>query len=118
VSPARLPRPARLTRPQDFDAAFQGGTRLTENKLAAVVHPNDQAHARLGLAISRKVAAQAVDRNRIKRHVRESFRARRAQLPARDIVILGRAGCARASAAELRAMLDRLWTRVAACASS
>lgn len=64
--------------------------------------------ARLGLAISRKHARRAVDRNRIKRIAREAFRVRRQQLPPVDIIVLSRAGVTEADRAALRSELDRL----------
>ena len=39
-----------------------------------IARRNDAGRARLGLAISRRRAPRAVDRNRIKRLIRESFR--------------------------------------------
>ncbi len=52
-----------------------------------VLRPNSQGHARLGLAISKKVLARAVARNQVKRIVRDSFRRHAAELPAYDIVV-------------------------------
>ena len=43
--------------------------------------------ARLGLVVGKKLLKRAVDRNRLKRVVRENFRLRRLQLPAYDLVV-------------------------------
>ena len=67
----------------------------------------------------KKVAARAVDRNRIKRQIRESYRQQQPALPAVDIVILARGGCIQATSPQLRELLDRLWKRtVVLCAAS
>jgi ribonuclease P protein component len=67
---------------------------------------------RLGLAISARAVPRAVFRNRIKRLARETFRARRATLPATDIVLQARSAAAAAGTAELRATLERMWHRL------
>jgi ribonuclease P protein component len=112
VTAARFARHARLRAAEEFAAVFERGTRIGEKNLTAVVVANEQGHARLGLAVPKKAVAQAVGRNRIKRQVRESFRAQQHRLPAADIVILARPGSGRASAVELRAILEKLWTRI------
>lgn len=61
--------------------------------------------ARLGLTISRRSAKRAVDRNRLKRLARESFRSQ-CGLPAWDFVVLARPDAARADKQTLRASLD------------
>ena len=91
-----------------------GGRRLNEKWLTAAARANTMDHARLGLAISARAVPRAIDRNRIKRQARESFRAHRAQLPALDIVMLARGGAAAAARAELRAALERLWQKLGA----
>ena len=106
-------RRARLHKPAEFDAAFERGNRLSDKGLSAVVLSNNMNGARLGLAVSKKVAARANQRNRIKRHIRESFRLNCHRLPAVDIVVTPRNACVQASAAELRSMLERLWNRIA-----
>lgn len=111
---ARFPQRARLQKPGDFSAAFERGRRLNERWLAALVLPNEATHPRLGLAVPKKVARRAVDRNRIKRQIRESFRQQQPHLPAVDVVILARGGAVEATAPQLREILDRLWNRVKA----
>lgn len=66
------------------------------------------------MAIARKKVRRAVDRNRIKRIVRESFRHRRQQLHGLDVVVLARPDAATASNADLSKALDGLWLRIAA----
>jgi ribonuclease P protein component len=46
----------------------------------------DQAGARLGLVVPKRLVPLAVSRNAIKRVVREAFRQKREALPARDLV--------------------------------
>ncbi len=68
--------------------------------------------ARLGLAIARKAVPTAVHRNRIKRLVRESFRAALAQLPSVDVVVMARQGAGEHSNARLRQSLSEHWQRI------
>ena len=48
---------------------------------------NKETGARLGLIVGKRQLKRAVDRNRVKRVLRETFRVRRAILPAYDIVV-------------------------------
>jgi ribonuclease P protein component len=65
--------------------------------------------ARLGLAISRRQAPSAVERNRIKRLVRECFRQRPWDRIPFDLVVMLRAPTRGVTTAELRQELARLW---------
>lgn len=75
--------------------------------------PNGQAHPRLGLALTKRYVKRAVDRNRIRRQLRESFRLHQQQLCGYDIVIVGRAGIDEMSSRDLRAAADRSWEHLA-----
>ncbi len=56
-----------------------------------------------GLAISKRVSKRAVERNRIKRLLRESFRRVRSQLPPLDLVVMAREQAAGVPGPELLA---------------
>jgi ribonuclease P protein component len=70
---ARLRPRERLTTPAEFQQAFRRGIRLDGAFFLLVAATNNRGHNRLGLAAGRKVGG-AVDRNRAKRLLRESFR--------------------------------------------
>lgn len=65
---------------------------------------------RLGILISRKHAAAAADRNRIKRCIREAFRLEQERLQGLELLVRPPYGvrATRASVSELRALLRRL----------
>jgi ribonuclease P protein component len=67
--------------------------------------------ARLGLVVGKRALPRAHERNRAKRVLRESFRHRRAALPAMDIVIqVTSAASSEAYRASLLRLLDQ-WPR-------
>lgn len=68
---------------------------------------------RLGLIISKKSIKRAVDRNRVKRTTRESFRLCQRRLSGLDVVIMSRAGLGELSGPALRAVLDKQWDALA-----
>lgn len=111
---AGFPDTARLRRAREFERAFKRGRRRTDNCFTVIAAANGLGRARLGLAIARRRVPRAVDRNRIKRVVRESFRRRAADLPPVDIVVLARSGIAGCDNARLFASLDDHWRELAA----
>lgn len=97
----RLPRPAgrtprrgRLSRSADFERVYRQGRSVANRYLVMHTFPRPQgdeaAGTRLGLSVSRKVGG-AVDRNRVKRLLREAFAAEAGDLPVdRDVVLVAR----------------------------
>jgi ribonuclease P protein component len=107
-----LPAQRRLRRKSDFEAAYASGRRFGNGFFAVTAKPNDIGGPRLGLAVSVKNAGNAVERNRLRRTIRESFRLHQHELPAADIVVSARGRAREVPAAELRASLDALWKKV------
>mgnify|MGYP001271057279 CR=1 FL=1 len=90
----RLPRHCRIVKKADFQQAFSKGFTRKSQHLKAVIYPNGGEWSRIGLAVSRKVG-NAVQRNRLKRRLREIFRLHRDLAPeVRDIIFIPRPGCA------------------------
>jgi len=109
---ARFGRDYRLLSQTDFSRVFQDPRKSTDRWLTVLASPNRFERPRLGLAISRKNARRAVQRNRIKRVMRESFRLNQNQLTGLDIVILSRREAGSASKRQLRSSIERHWTRI------
>lgn len=80
-------RDARLVKKADFDRVFADNQRARTDYVLVMARPNQLGHPRLGMVIGKRVLARAVDRNRVKRCVRESFRQVLPELPACDFVV-------------------------------
>ena len=87
------PRPGRgrLSRSADFDRVFRTGRSHAGRELVLYVFPRgDDGSSRLGLSVSRKVGG-AVERNRVKRLLREAFADLNGALPeGTDAVVVAR----------------------------
>lgn len=114
MSRAGLPRDARLRRPGDFAALRTSSGRASARCFHVRYRDNGLGHARLGLAISKRVSKRAVERNRIKRLLRESFRRVRHQLPPVDLMVMAREQAAGVPGAELLRDIDSLWKKLLA----
>lgn len=108
-----FPATRRLLSSADFARVFGTGRRRSDAWFTVVAAPGTGAFARLGLAVSRKVSRSAVQRNRIKRVVRESFRKHSADLPVLDIVVMARPGAAACENTVLASSIDALLERTA-----
>ncbi len=64
----------------EFKRVYAQGKRYDGTLMTAFVMPNNLTEHRLGITVSRKTALLAVDRNRAKRLLRESFRLRQQTL--------------------------------------
>jgi ribonuclease P protein component len=91
--PGARPRAGRvrLSRSADFDRVFRHGRSHAGRELVLYVFPRGESEQpRLGLSVSRKVGG-AVERNRVKRLLREAFALEGGRLPAgTDAVVVAR----------------------------
>jgi ribonuclease P protein component len=66
------------------------------------------------MAVSVRAAGNSVNRNRLRRVIRESFRMQRQEMPAVDVLVTTRAAASSAPNRELFASLDNLWRAIGA----
>jgi len=109
----RFPRSARLLTPADYSRVFEQATKSTDDCFTVLCRASEKGQSRLGLAIAKKSVKRAVDRNLIKRIIRESFRHHQTELKGLDFVVMARRGLAVEDRARLRTSLDKHWARVA-----
>ncbi len=103
----------RLLRPAEFQAVFDGTTfKVGESGFLLLVRHNSLSHPRLGLVIAKKKVRRSVDRNRLKRTVRESFRLYQSSLPAADVVFMARHDILTLPGPAFRQALDQAWKRM------
>ncbi len=118
----RFPRSARLLDKAAFARVFDARQRVHSRCFRIHYCPATPADGqndrrtedgpRLGMAVSRRAASNAVHRNRIRRQIRESFRHARAGLPDADYVVVALSAAAQADNRQLRLQLDEAWRRL------
>lgn len=87
----------------------RSGKRIRDSFFSVHTRANNLGHARLGLTVSRRVSTKAVIRNRIKRCIRESFRATQNTLEGLDLVVIAQPGAGAVKKVALRESLQRHW---------
>jgi ribonuclease P protein component len=73
---------------------FRAGRRLNGAHLQLLASPAERSIGRVGFVIGKKQLANAVDRNYLRRLLREAVRQRRPALDAFDVVLRLRIACA------------------------
>lgn len=107
-------REKRLLTPRHFKAVFDSPTGKVPGKnLLILARENGLDHPRLGLVIGKKSVKLAVQRNRLKRLMRDSFRLNQHLLAGLDIVVVARKGLGEIENPELHQHFGKLWKRLA-----
>jgi ribonuclease P protein component len=80
-------RRQRLLKAAEFEAVFAHRCSWRTPLFQILAQPNRAGLARLGMVVSKRLLSRSVDRNRMRRKIREAFRLIAADLPALDLVV-------------------------------
>lgn len=107
----QYPKIKRLLTPRDYRQVFSDPVKFFQPGLLILCCANDLGFARLGMAVSKKNLPKAVDRNRVKRIIRESFRNSLYDIGV-DVVVLTRNPIINMDNTQILKQLDWMWQRV------
>lgn len=86
--------------------------KVSTKEFLLLCRPNELPHPRLGIVVAKKHVRLAVQRNRIKRLIRDSFRLNQHQLAGIDIIVLARKDAGLLSNTEILNQTTGLWRRL------
>ena len=102
-------RRQKLLTADHYKHVFNQSQRFGNKSITVLTRENSLDHPRLGLAISKKSVKRAVDRNRIKRIFRESFRLHQHKLPNVDIVAMCKSDVLSLDKHEMHKQIETQW---------
>jgi len=105
----------RLKSAGEFDFVFANPGRSANRCFTILVRANQHSYPRLGLIISKRCAKSSVQRNRLKRLIRESFRHNQQDLSSLDVVVIGKSAAVEKTNQELLVLLSRQWNELQRC---
>lgn len=109
---ACFPPQVRLRCAIEFKRVFTNPQKSTDKYFTVLAIVNKLNYPRLGLAIAKKNIKRAVDRNKIKRSARESFRLQQHEMINIDIVVMAHRDAATASSKVLQSSLNNHWLKL------
>jgi len=112
VSVYSLSKASRLTKTEQFGAARHADHRENGAVFQVLVKRKRQGIARLGVVVNKKGTPRAVDRNYVKRLIREQFRIRKRDLVDMDIVIRVHGVVSKSHSRQARMELSDLLSKV------
>lgn len=83
----KFPSELRLLKADDFSSVFNFRKRISGPTLVIHYRNNSYQYARLGLVVSKKIAKLSVDRNYMRRVLRDLFRRNKSNFNCLDLVI-------------------------------
>ena len=106
-------RDKRLLTPRQFKAVFDSpGGKIPGKNVLLLVRENGLDHPRIGMVIGKKSVKLSVERNRLKRLIRESFRQHQALLGGWDVVVIARKGIAEPNNVDITRQFGKFWKRL------
>ena len=103
-------RSFKINKPSQYTSVFnKADFRVSSPHLTFIVKENNSPHARIGVVVAKKNIRRAVNRNLVKRIIKESFRKGKVSTLAVDIVVLVRSSLMRLSKKQQHEDLNSLW---------
>ena len=109
---SNLKKSQRLLEKKQYKHVFAKHLRIVGVGFIVIARLNREVGARLGLSFSKRHCPRAVERNRLKRIARESFRISAKQLPSVDIIIFCTYKSYKFSNKELFSTLSHAWLSI------
>ena len=106
------PKSSRLLKRSEYQKILDGGIKIVNPHVVLLGTRSEQVQSRVGLIVSKKIGPAAL-RNRIKRHLRESFRHIQGQVPGIDIVVIARNRARHAIAEEISSSFSKAFYSIA-----
>lgn len=107
-----FPRSHRLATQQDYKSVFDQSNKVSRREFLVLFKQNQKSHARLGLVIGKRYLKRAVDRNKTKRILRESFRQYQEKLIGFDVIVIAKQQGKNTTKQKLREGIDQLWEKL------
>ncbi len=105
--------PDKLKKRSEFQRAYQNGRKYWNRNFVIYVLKTDFNALRFGITVSKKTG-KSVQRNRVKRLIRESFRQLRPKMKiGYDVVVVGRTPASRLTCQEAQSALANLFQKAA-----
>ena len=101
----------RLLNSEQYTIVTRKGKKFFNPLFLVFILPNNQMQSRLGITVSKKTSKRAVDRNRIKRQVREFFRLNQNSWPGCDVIVIANPPAAKKDNTSIQAALKNLWQK-------
>ena len=111
----KFPKKARLCTKSQIKNVFGNKKKIVQGSVAIFFCHNQLNYARLGVVAAKKNISLAVQRNRVKRVVRESFRLNRGNIVGIDVIVFPYKGAEKITKKELFLCLEKLWLKLARC---
>ncbi len=108
----KFPKALRLKTKEQLQQAFQNTSKISARNFAIFSKPNKLYYPRLGIIITKRAVRSAVNRNRLKRIIRESFRLQQKNIAGKDIIFLAYKGLDKIAREELKECLTKKWQQL------
>jgi ribonuclease P protein component len=104
----------RLLNAEDFRYVFENPRKIRGQAMDFYIrqNKNDEAVSRLGITVPKRCIKLAVMRNRIKRHLRETFRLNHVPLDGWDLIVMIKPGMTTVPSTDYGKVIETYWARL------